>query len=305
MRLEEASEAFDHVFELKPNAYLWQAGIAKFYLGELQEAADIFARNARLFESKFGGPASEERIWRDACELKLASSMSRRQRKKFEETGGISSLLKQIPEVKPSDPKESRKALRLTRDLFSASLEKDYSLEVLSRAKLNAIGGAIDARPRMDRKMWKLLSWFYLGLHYDVVGNEKDSKRCIQQALQLCPSGGGDDIIHTLPMLHMSARDWFDDTPFEEDSDLLSAGEAVININGPSSSSSMDLNGFTSADPVIEASIREGVDRLKLHEIQSALRLRGLKVFGSKENLQEKLFNSLMEDAGFDSGFAP
>ena len=106
-------------------------------------------------------------------------------------------------------------------------------------------------------------------------------------------------------MLHMSARDWFDDTPFEEDSDLLSAGEAVININGPSSSSSMDLNGFTSADPVIEASIREGVDRLKLHEIQSALRLRGLKVFGSKENLQEKLFNSLMEDAGFDSGFAP
>lgn len=304
--MEEASKVFDHVFDLKPNAYLWQAGIAKFYMGDFEGAADIFARNAHTFESKFGGPASEERIWRDACELKLATSMSRKERKKIEATVGISSLLKQIPETKPGDPKESRKALRLARDLFSASVQKDYSLELISRARLTSIGGVADNRRVMDRKMWKLMSWFYLGLHYDVVGDEEESKKCIQQALRLCPSSGtGDDITHTLPMLHMSARDWFDDKPFDEDEDLLSDLHTMPSTNGGSSKPSAEVNGFSTADPVIEASIKEGVEKLKLHEIQAALRLRGLKIFGSKEFLQEKLFNSLMEDAGFDSGFAP
>jgi hypothetical protein len=72
-----AGKAFDQDFELRPNAYLWRAAIVKFYLGNFGDAADIFARNAAHFESKFGGQASEERIWRDACELKLLSSMSR------------------------------------------------------------------------------------------------------------------------------------------------------------------------------------------------------------------------------------
>ena len=81
LRLEEANKSFDRVFELKPEAYLWQAGIVKFYLGDTVGAADIFARNAVHFEKKFGpmnmGPASEERIWRDAAELKYLSGLKR------------------------------------------------------------------------------------------------------------------------------------------------------------------------------------------------------------------------------------
>ena len=49
----------------------------------------------------------------------------------------------------------------------------------------------------------------------------------------------------------------------------------------------------------------EGVGKMRLSELKEALRLRGLKVVGSKESLQERLFFSLMDDAGFNSGFAP
>jgi hypothetical protein len=59
------------------------------------------------------------------------------------------------------------------------------------------------------------------------------------------------------------------------------------------------------ADPVIEESIKEGVGNMRMHELKEALRLRGLKIVGSKESLQERLFYSLMDDAGFNSGFAP
>jgi hypothetical protein len=86
------------VFELKPDAYLWQAGIAKFYLGDVEGAADIFARSADYYERKFYSPASEERIWRDACELKLASSMDNKKKKYERENGGISSVIAQVPE---------------------------------------------------------------------------------------------------------------------------------------------------------------------------------------------------------------
>ena len=41
-------------------------------------------------------------------------------------------------------------------------------------------------------------------------------------------------------------------------------------------------------------------------DLKDALRLRGLKVTGAKEELQERLFYSLMDDAGYDgAGFAP
>lgn len=86
------------MFQLRPNAYLWQAGIVKFYLDELQDAAEIFVRNIATYESKFGEPASEERIWRDACELKFASSLSKVERKILDEKGGVTSMIAQIPE---------------------------------------------------------------------------------------------------------------------------------------------------------------------------------------------------------------
>lgn len=307
LRLEEADSAFDQVFKLRPNVYLWQAGIVKFYLGDLQGAADIFARNAATYESKFGSPASEERIWRDACEIKFLTSLSKRAKKSMEESGDISTMIRKIPEKKADDlfSIESRRVMKTARDLFSASVSSDISAELLARAKLRSISGSKLKKPLVDRKMWKLSSLFYLGLHYDTLGRDEDSKNCMKMALRLCPSSGkSEDITHTLPLLHMTVRDWFDDDDFEED---VIAKESVVPKDPGFSPSkpAFPTQSLAYADPAIEESIKEGVGQMKINELRAALRLRGLKIVGSKESLQERLFFSLMDDAGFNSGFAP
>jgi tetratricopeptide (TPR) repeat protein len=111
LQLEEAVQEFDQVFKLRSNAYLWQAGIAKFYLDDLEDAAEIFVKNVATYESKFGIPASEERIWRDACELKLASSLGKEEKKTVKDSGGVSKMIAQIPTRDENDtalPTETR-----------------------------------------------------------------------------------------------------------------------------------------------------------------------------------------------------
>ena len=77
LRLSEACEMFTKVYQIKPEAYLWQDGLVKYYLGDYAGAAESLARNAVRFETRFAEPASEERIWRDASELKILHSPDR------------------------------------------------------------------------------------------------------------------------------------------------------------------------------------------------------------------------------------
>lgn len=307
LQLEEADRAFSRVFELKPNAYLWQAGIVKFYLGDVPAAAKIFAEAAETCETRFSTPSSEERIWRDACELKYLSSISKERKRELKETHRISAIIPTIKSIDDGDKllgTESRKVVRVTRDLFSSSCDSDMSGELLARAKLRSIGGT-EKSPKMDRKMWKLTSWFYLGLHYDSLGCFDESKKCMKMALKFGPSTGkSDDIIHTLPLLHMTVRDWFDDDDFDEDvvfGDEMNSEEDAFSPTPPDQA----VAGMAYADPLIERSIKEGVSKMKLRELKEALRLREKTTTGSKEQLQERLFYSLMDDAGFASGFAP
>jgi tetratricopeptide (TPR) repeat protein len=325
---EEAAQAFDRVFELRPTSYLWQAGIVKYYLDELEEAADIFARNAVTYESKFGLPATEERIWRHACELKLMSSLDKRERKRVQDTGGVT--LPQIPDKDCTAEllrSESRMALRTARNMFNATVFNDYSALILSRAKLRSMAGpavAFDSSSSsnkplviMDKKMWKIQSWFYLGLHYDALGEADESKKCMKMALRLRPSSGkADDIVHTLPMLHMSQREWFDDDD-DFDSDLFS----ISTTTNSSSTSSWKSGGARNSDntattkasrsvsvasaehamtdPVFVESMKVGIAQLRLPELQDALRLRGIPAgVGSKDELREKLFESMLGDTG-------
>ena len=284
---------------------MWQAGIVKFYLGEYQVAIDVLARNAQTSESKFGCPASEERIWRDACELKFLDSISKQERKEILESD--ENTLPKIPENESDDifSIETRRVIKTTRDLFSAAVSSDKSAELLARAKLRSMGGGVGENERVDRKMWKLNSWFYLGLYHDVVGDVEESKKCMKMALQLCPSSGkSDDITHTLPMLHMTVRDWFDDDEFDDDPMDKEVGDSNDTGFSPPQPS-FPSNSLAYADPVIEESIKKGVGKMRLAELKEALRLRGLKIVGSKEALQERLFYSLMDDAGFNSGLEP
>lgn len=292
---------------MKPNAYLWQAGIVKFYLGDVARAGQIFAEAAEICESRFSISASEERIWRDACELKYYSSTSKSRKRELNESQQMLAIVPTIEALDDSDrlfATESRKVVRVARDLFSSSVSLDISGELLARAKLRSICGNNKSR-MMDRKMWKLTSWFYLGLHYDSLGFCEDSKKCMKMALKFGPSSGkSDDIVHTLPLLHMTVRDWFDDDDFDEDinfEDETNCDDYTFSPPQPNQA----VAGMAYADPLIESSIKEGVSKMKLRELKGALRLRGMKTTGSKDQLQERLFYSLMDDAGFASGFAP
>jgi len=299
LRLQEADKAFDCVLELKPNAYLWQAGIVKFYLGKIEEAGDIFVRNALLYESKFGQPGSEERIWRHACELKLLFGMSISERKALKSNKNSDKLIPTIPEFKSDDifAKETRQVVKITRDLFESSVEGNFPNEILSNAYLLSFAqGGISTQ---DRKLRKLTAWYYLGLYNDVTGNVDESRKCMKMALKLCPSSGkSDDIVHTLPLLHMSARDWFDDSGFDDDP----LEDDPSNLEG--SRFALTKDDDTPMNPNVEKCIRSGVAKLRLVELRQSLRILGLKTDGSKQELRERLFFSLKEDAqSFGSGY--
>lgn len=306
LQLDRADKAFSRVFELKPNAYLWQAGVVKFYLGDLVGAGKILAKAAETYETRFGCPATEERIWRDACELMYLNYTIKDLKRDPEQSESISSAIPTIKDIEATDGGivESRKVLKLARDLFSSSIQSDKSGELLARAKLRSVGGS-DGSARMDYKMWKLSAWFYLGLHYDVLGNVEESKKCMKMALKFSPSiGKSDNLVHTLPLLHMTVRDWFDDDDFDADINFDDCDKSQ-GVSFSPVPPNQAIASMAYSDPLIENSIKEGVSKMKSRELKDALRLRGKITTGSKEQLQERLFHSLMDDAGFASGFAP
>ena len=386
LRLDQADAAFAEVFRCKADAYVWQAGIVKFYLGaDYFGAADIFARNALYYERKFGpmgvGPATEERIWRDATELKYMHGLKKKERARYvlertqfltqgsrakatststttTSTPMTTNVIPQIQETNNDDNEkdededgtrilvETRKVLKLVHELFDASLQQNVASEALSRAQLLSIAGdaaelqQLQQKVRFDRKKWKLTAWYYLGLYYDVIGNIDESKRCIKIAFQLAglTAGKASDIMATLPLLHMTARDWFDDDPYESDDnedpdydndhddDDCSGNKSNEEGTKQGTDASEDENTNVSlpterettpshrknhlsgaySDSVLEASLLNSVENLKYTELKGALKLRSLTTTGSKKVLKDRLFISLMDDAGYNqSGFAP
>ncbi len=245
LQLENAKEAFDEVYKIKPYAYCWQKGVVEFYLGYYYDAAECFAHNANLYESKFGIVASEERIWRDACQLKIENSVLKQKQKLREqrrrrknrrkkrngdndyndtdvsrengrENDVETPVVAQINNKNENSilgPRETRKVIRIARDLFSSSVDHDLSNEALARAKLRSICGEYDNTDtntntnlssssssrsrsttfRADKKMWRLNSWYYLGLHYDVLDDDVASRDCMKMALRQCASAGHAD----------------------------------------------------------------------------------------------------------------
>lgn len=289
LQLKDASDAFDKVFELKPDAYLWQAGIVRYYLDDWEGAADIFARCGTTYESKFGEPASEERIWRNACLLKMVSSLNRKDRKLVEESEDYVDLAAKMNENDDSSAlhAERRKVVRISLDLFQSAFDKDIIKTIVCRAKLRSIGGSIDGIPRMDKKLWKISSLFFLGLHFDSLGDSSESKRCIKLALKLRPNANSVDLMHTLPLLHMTCRNWFDDDVFDdhiETKDQISEESIAVGV-----------------DRFHAESIRSSVDKMRLVDVQDALRSKGLRANGSKEEAQDRLFDFLINFDDFRS----
>ena len=365
LNLEQAAMAFDRVFELKPQAYLWQAGLVKYYLQDWQDAAEILASSATQFESRFGEPATEERIWRNACELKVASSVGKQERKRLEaiHPGGIAA---QVAQIKPNTmttatttaidnnendennnsnnnenrqvmavqqqqqerqqerlflATERRRVLKLARELFDASVQKDWGQVVVCRAHLRTLCGPIQEQQQQKRrrrvwdpKMWKLQAWFYLGLHYDASGEDETSQKCMKMALRLCRSSStASDLLHTLPLLHMATRDWFDDDD-DLDSNLFADQDektshrlsALVAVGEDNNNNEHDEDGVATifsaeardrmiqADPVFVTVLVQGIDKMIVEELKDVLQKRGTRAMGSKEELRAKVLETLI-----------
>ena len=316
LRFQEAGRSFDKVYQIKPDAYLWQDGIVKYYLGDYHSAAESLAQNAKRYEVRFMEPASEERIWRDAAELKVISSLNggRKVSKQFTDVPAAmrvvldedSDIDHQTAEME-SIASERRKVIRIARQLFSSSLRNDSKGVALARAQLQACCGdsfpssiksSLPTLPTTtrkssspfaskDHKMHKLHSFFYLGLHYDALGLFYESKQCMKMALKTCAqsiSGNNQDITFLLPVIHMTVRDWYDDDEFdtEEDTDQ-------IDLNDEEMMEQLLIDGGVALKMNAGEDVSTG-NNISPSKLESSLResIKDLKVIDLKNELKAR-----------------
>jgi hypothetical protein len=120
----------------------------------------------------------------------------------------------------------------------------------------------------------------------------------------------------------MSRREWFDDDEFAEDTgddyddeddgfDFSGGGIAMNNsfnnnsftintqnFNSNSNNNNNNVNNITHMNDNLFVSIQDSVDKMKLAELQTSLKTKGLKSSGSKSVLRNRLLRSLIEEAG-------
>ncbi|KAL3801389.1 hypothetical protein HJC23_006999 [Cyclotella cryptica] len=334
LRLSSAYTSFRYVYSLHPQAYLWQLGLLQYYRGEYEDGRRTCLENARRYEAKFGRlgeVASEERIWGDACWLRGRGKRKRRMKEKDGGGGGDDALSwdEESERVEmESIALERRKVIRLARQLFSSSVRNDPTGVALARAHLQAMCQEDDdddnksststyrRKKLADPKMYKLHSYFYLGLHYDATGQVEESKRCMKLALKTCANGIGgnnEDITFLLPVIHMTVRDWYDDEEFDDDAvveneDQVTANHSLKNDGGDLMDKLMEdgavdlsINGNMKkndgVDDKMTQTIRESIQHMRIVDLREELKKRKLKVAGSKKVLQDRLVNALVLEA--------
>lgn len=176
--LERAVSSFDEAQELSGgDRYLWQRGVALFYLDRYVEAAHDLETNAAYYEHRFEEPATEERI------LALAA-----RRLAGEKASASDSALKEV-----------RPVLRVINHLFQGL------------ASPNDLANFVTEGPDPLRRL--LFSHFYCGLYFEAFAADTDRAAAhmllAQRRANAEPSHKqSSDLILTLPELHLRSRGW-------------------------------------------------------------------------------------------------
>lgn len=176
--LEQAVSSFDEAQQLSGgDRYLWQRGVALFYLDRYIEAADDLETNAAYYEHRFEEAATEERI--------LALTARR--------------LAGENASASDSELKEVRPVLRVINHLFQGL------------AAPNDLADFVTEGPDPLRRL--LFSHFYCGLYFEAFAADTDRAAAHMLLAQRRATAEpnhkqSSDLILTLPELHLRSRGW-------------------------------------------------------------------------------------------------
>ena len=174
--LEGALEQFDRAQQLSKNKrYEWYRGICLYYLDRFDDARVDFVENAQRYEERFSEPASEERLFAQACALRGA---------KGDEFAAASEL------------RETRPVLRACAALFGGDVNAAKTLRELC-----------DRTDSVDALRRRLLCHFYAGLYHDALNDAERARAHLALAAERV-SVDDQDFTARLPRLHASVRNW-------------------------------------------------------------------------------------------------
>lgn len=167
----------------------------------------------------------------------------------------------------------------------------------MTRVKLQSMCQDDESSSLNDPKMYKLHSYFYVGLHYDALQQVEESKKFMKLALKSCANGGGgnsQDITYLLPVIHMTVRDWYDDDEFEDNVENAVEDDDVAFVCQSKVDEAVELSpSHERSKTDDEMVIRESIKHMRIVDLRQELKKRKLKVGGSKKELQDRLVNDI------------
>jgi hypothetical protein len=168
--VEASLRLFDEalVLDASKRAYLWQRGIALFYMNDYERGAVQFRHDVAVNPND-----TEESIWALLCEAKLGG---------FEQAQASMLVVGQ----------DSRPVMRAAYSLFSGR----GSLEGLQKA---------GASGRLHDAFYSLL---YEGLYFEARGDTLRAKDAILRSLQVAYAKESDDYMVSVAAVHVKRRNW-------------------------------------------------------------------------------------------------